>query len=142
MRITVQIGLLLLLIWSSRGAAFVRGTVPWLGGEGIGTSQAVLALHPYQQDSLLPHWELYEHGLLDLRSYGELLLREQGLAYELEIVAEWRSKQRVDYRYRLQGYDVCDLRSALTRLHDGHVYQRGTLPYRMVGWQYTCMACA
>ena len=119
---------ILCLTLSSRLTAFVRSDMPWLWVEELDAAHAVLALHPYQRDSLLPRWELYEHSLLDLKGYGELLLREQGLDYALEIVAQWRDEQRVDYRYRLQGHDVCDLRTALTRLHGGGVYQRGRYP--------------
>ena len=49
-----------------RGLAWVRRRQCW-------------TLHPYQRQSLPSRWELYAHGLLDLRGYGELLLREQGL---------------------------------------------------------------
>lgn len=111
--------------------AFMHGDMPWLWGDDFGSAQVSLAFHPYQRNNLLPRRELYEHGLLDLRGYGELLLREQGLYYEVEIVAQQRNQQRVDYRYRLQGHDICDLRTALTRLHDGRVYQRGRYPTAM-----------
>ena len=119
-----------ILCWalSHRLAAFGRGDMPWLLNDKLGDAHAVLALHPYKRDSLPPRWALYAHGLLDLKGYGALLLREQGLDYALEIVAQWRDQQRVDYRYRLQGHDVCDLRTALTRLHHGGVYQRGRYP--------------
>ena len=113
---------------SERLAAFVRHDMSWLWPERFGSAQAVFALHPYQRQAVPPRWDLYRHGLLDLRGYGELLLREQGIAYEVEIVAQQRNQQRVDYRYRLQGHDICDLRAAVTRLHDGLIYQRGSYP--------------
>ncbi len=129
---TVKIKLLicsiLSLTLSSRLAAFVRSDMPWLWKDKPVNDHAVLALHPYQRDSLPPRYALYEHGLLDLQGYGELLLREQGLDNALQIVAQRRDKQRVDYRYRLQGHDVCDLTTALTHLHNGGVYQRGRYP--------------
>ena len=127
-KISFLICVIALLLTPSRGLAYVFGDGAWWAREGLTEAQAVLALHPYQRQSLPPRWALYAHGLLDLRGYGELLLREQGLAPEVEIVAQWRNAQRVDYRYRVQGHDVCDLRSALTRLHDGRVYQRGRYP--------------
>lgn len=119
---------ILSLTLSNRLTAFVRSDMPWQWEEELATAQGVLALHPYQRDRLPPRWALYEHGLLGLREYGELLLRTQGLDYALEIVAQRRTEQRIDYRYRLQGHDVCDLRTALTRLHNGGVYQRGRYP--------------
>ena len=127
-KISFLICSILCSVLSSQLQAFVRSDVAWLVQEGFNRAHAVLALHPYQRESVPPRWALYKHGLLALQHYGELLLREQGLAYEVEIVTQQRSRQRVDYRYRLQGYDICDLRTALTRLHDGHVYQRGRYP--------------
>jgi len=128
MKLRFLICSILCLTLSSRLTAFVHSDLSRWWEEELDTAQAVLALHPYQRDSLPPRWALYEHGLLDLQGYGELLLRTQGLDYALEIVAQRRAKQRVDYRYRLQGHDVCDLRVALTHLHNGGVYQRGRYP--------------
>ena len=112
---------------SVRLEAFVRHDMSWLWAEGVGSNQAVFAWHPYHSQTKPPRWMLYRHGLVDLRGYGELLLRERGIAYEVEIVAQ-QHQQRVDYRYRLQGHDICDLRAAVTRLHDGLIYQRGSYP--------------
>ena len=58
-----------------------------------------------------------------------------------KLFAQQRSKQRVDYRYRIQGYDVCDLHTALTRLRDGHVYQRGRYPTCRVERRCIRVAC-
>ncbi len=131
MKINFLICLVLLLSSSNQSAAFVGGGVPRWGWEDLGSTQAVSVLHPYRGGGLPPRWALYRHGLLDLRAYGELLLRQQGLAHVLEVVARPRDRRRVDYRYRLGGHDVCNLRTALTRLRDGHIYWRGHYPTAM-----------
>lgn len=99
---------------------------PWV--VEFGKEYGEIALHPYHDGVSLPHLRLYQHGFLDLADYGKLLLREWGLDPMLEIVAQPRDATRIDYRYRLQGHNICDLQAAVTQLHGGGLYQRGRYP--------------
>ena len=127
-KINLMVAILALLILPDRLHAFVRSEIAWLPKIDFISSHATLALHPYQRSTILPNYALYQHNWLDLTSYGKLLLREQGLDHLVEIVAQHRSAKRVDYRYRLQGHDICDLHAALTHLRHGGIYQRGRYP--------------
>ena len=96
----------------------------------IDNGQELTVIHPYLDNNrLLPRFALYRHRLVDLSGYGELLLREAGLSYGVEIVAERRDRRSVDYRYRWHGHDVCDLRASIHSLrHDHQLYRRGQMP--------------
>ena len=97
----------------------------------IDSGQQLAVIHPYLDDnrSRLPRFALYRHRLVDLAGYGELLLREAGLSYGVEIVTERKDRRLVDYRYRWHGYDVCDLRASIHALrHDNQLYRQGQLP--------------
>ena len=86
-----------------------------------------LALHPWNDDTL-PRFGLYRHGLLDLAGYGELLLREAMPNYGIEIIAERRNAGAVDYRYRFNGYNICDLSASLHRMRGNTLSYRGRYP--------------
>ena len=95
-----------------------------------------LALHPWE-DNILPRFSLYRHGLLDLADYGKLLLHETIPNHGIEIVAENRNSGTVDYRYRLAGYDICDLSASLHRMRGNTLSYRGKYPVApMIGQNF------
>ena len=124
--------LLLVITVSSSAYGFVGFDSHLLRLDYIGINgQQLAVIHPYLDDnhSRLPRFALYRHRLVDLAGYGELLLREAGLSYGVEIVVEQQDRRLVDYRYRWHGHDVCDLRASIHALrYDHQLYRRGQLP--------------
>lgn len=121
---------LLVIAVSSAVCGFTQFDSHLLQLDHIDNGQQLEVIHPYLDNNrLLPRFVLYRHRLVDLAGYGELLLREAGLSYGVEIVAERRNRSLIDYRYRWHGYDVCDLRASIHALrYDQQLYRRGQIP--------------
>ena len=85
-------------------------------------------IHPYRKHAPLPQRTLHRHGLVDLETYGKLLLSYSKLANQFEIVTSKKTSESTRYFFRLNGIKVCDLEVALHSLPANRVYYVGKLP--------------
>lgn len=85
-------------------------------------------IHPYRKHAPLPQQALHRHGLVDLETYGKLLLSYSNLANQFEIVTHKHGSASLRYRFRLNGIKVCDLEVALHSLPANRIYYVGKLP--------------
>lgn len=85
-------------------------------------------VHPYRYHRPLPQHTLHTHGLVDLETYGKLLLSYSNLPNQFEIIAKKKNQTSVRYHFRLNGVKVCDLEVALHSLPANRIYYVGKLP--------------
>ena len=133
----MQILLLTLMIStaSTQGYSFVellpspRGS-DWLQlGEQFASTQEINVKPFYNKSNELELLRLWEGGVVEKQRYGEIILRNRGLAPGIELTAHPRGKA-IDYRFRLLGIDICDLQVSLHRLPDSSLYYRGLYPHK------------
>ncbi|MDE3268934.1 MAG: hypothetical protein OYH77_01460 [Pseudomonadota bacterium] len=96
-------------------------TIPW-------QTMRRVNIHPFRNHAPLPQHALHLHGLVDLATYGKLLLHHSNLPSQFEIVTRPQSRTALRYRFRLNGARVCDFEVALHSLPAGQVFYVGRLP--------------